>query len=85
MGLGELLTTEEKIVLLDKMKKSVSVHIYTLCLQLGFDPESFEYSTYVCSDGDSTTGFINPRLVELEKHSKNLVSVVEKIEALRNA
>ena len=85
MGLGELLTTEEKIASLDKVKKSLSIHIYTLCLQLGIDPDSFEYSTYVCSNGDSTTGVINPRLIELEKHSKNLLSVVNKIEALENA
>lgn len=85
MGLGELLTTEEKIASLEKMKKSISIHIYTLCLQLGIDPESFEYSTYVPQNGNSTTGFIHPRLIELERNSKNLLSVINKIETLKNA
>lgn len=85
MGLGELLTTEEKIASLQKMKKSLSMGIYALCVELGIDAESFDYSTYVRPDGNGITGFINPKLIELEKHSKNLTTLTEKLEALENA
>jgi hypothetical protein len=85
MGLGELLTTEEKIASLQKMKKSLSVAIYPLCVELGIEPESFDYSTYVCPVGNSTTGFINPKFVELEKYSNKLVVLMAKIEELQSA
>ena len=84
MGLGELLTTEEKIASLDKMKQSLSVYVYTLCLELGIDPDSFDYSTYVSPKGGSVTGIINPKLIELEKHSNTLSTMVVKIEELKN-
>lgn len=84
MGLGELLTTEEKIASLQSIKKSLSMAIYSLCVQLGIDSESFDYSTYVHPNGDSVTGVVNPKLVELERHSKNLIIVMNKLEELKN-
>jgi hypothetical protein len=85
MGLGELLTTEEKTASLQRMKKTLSMGIYALCVELGIEPESFDYLTYVHPDGNSVTGFINPKLIQLDKHSKNLVSLIAKLEELENA
>ena len=85
MALGELLTTEEKIASLQKIKKSLSMGIYALCVELGMEPESFDYLTYVRPDGNSATGVINPKLIELEKHSNKLVSLMAKLEELENA
>ncbi len=84
MSLGEFLTTEEKIASLQSIKKSLSMAIYSLCVQLGIDSESFDYSTYVHPNGDSVTGVVNPKLVELERHSKNLITVMNKLEELKN-
>jgi len=84
MSLGDLLTTEEKIASLQSIKKSLSMAIYSLCVQLGIDSESFDYSTYVHPNGDGVTGVVNPKLVELERHSKNLITVMNKLEELKN-
>lgn len=85
MGIGELLTTEEKIASLQRMKKSLSMAIYALCVELGLDTESFDYSTYVHPNGNSTTGIINPKLIELERHSKNLTTLMVKLGELESA
>jgi hypothetical protein len=85
MGLGELLTTEEKIASLQKMKKSLSMAIYPLCIELGIDPESFDCLTYVSPVGNSTTGFTNPKFAELEKHSSKLVILMAKLKELQSA
>lgn len=85
MGLGELLTTEEKIASLQKMKKSLSMATYALCVELGIDTESFDYSTYVRPDGNGMTGFINPKLIELERYSKSLITLMTKLEELESA
>ena len=63
MGLGELLTTEEKIASLQRMKKSLSMAIYALCVELGIDTEAFDYSTYMHPNGNSTTGIINHKFI----------------------
>jgi len=85
MGISELLTTEEKIASLQRMKKSLSMAIYALCVELGIDTESFDYSTYVHPNGNSTTGIINPKLIELERHSKNLTTLMVKLGELESA
>lgn len=87
MGLGELLTNEQKIVSLEQVKKLLSIEIYKICSSTGINPDTFEYSTYVCpaeSMINGHNGFVDHRWRELEKHSKNLTSVMAKLEELKN-
>jgi hypothetical protein len=85
MGLGELLTTEEKIASLEKIKKSLSLEIYRICFHVGIDPDTFDYTTYVCPDRNVINGYVEQKLKDLEKHSRNLTTVIVKLEALENA
>ena len=80
MDLGQFLTNEEKIASLEHVKRLLSVEIYRICLSNGMNPDTFDYSTYV-----RPVGNFDYRLGELEKHSKNLVSLVSKLEDLKNA
>ena len=80
MDLGQFLTKEEKIASLEQIKRLLSVEIYKICASTGINPDTFDYSTYACPVGN-----VDYRLRELEKHSKNLVSLVSKLEDLKNA
>lgn len=85
MGIGELLTIEEKIISLGKIKSSLSMEIYKMCVHLGVDPDTFDYSTFTCPEGNIIDGRMEIQLPTLERHCKNLVNVISKLEALENA
>ena len=84
MGLGELLTTEQKIALLEKMKETLSIRIYALYINMGIDPETIGNNTNVFSDSGIINGKGPAQLKELKKHSNNLMSVIKKLEELKN-
>ena len=88
MGLSELLTNEQKIASLEHVKKSLSIEIYKICASTGINPDTFEYSTYVCPDQSLTNGYNgyeDYRWRELERHCKNLATAMTKLQALKDA
>ena len=84
MGIEQLMTNSEKIQTLTRLKSLLSSEIYSLCIQSGMEPDTFDYSTYA-SPGQAKATVNILQLQLLEKQCKKLILVMSKLEGLNNA
>lgn len=81
MSIGDALTLEQKIQTLKDVKAHLSREIYSLCLYLNIDPETFDPATFT-PDPSQTNPVSLPRWQALGRHCETLTSITNKLEEL---
>lgn len=82
MGINNFLTNAEKIETLNRLKSVLSSEIYSMCVKLGIEPDTFEYASYSATNAPPSQ---MTQFTLLESHCQKLSTVVQKLEGLENA
>jgi hypothetical protein len=79
MGLEDFLTAEDKLASLEALRVRTFSELYTACIRVGIDPDSFEYDSWTLPEHSSENNHIYQGLMTIARMCESLKIIDSKL------